>query len=236
MHRRWNVGIALGLTLAVFCSVEASAQPALVIARSLTLPADAMCKAAKGNPITLRELAASIEKNYRIKVTVAYEGFQAADPKIDWNTARVTLPVKPGLRLATVLHYVLENDLTVRATIKIAGDTLIILPGATEVVQDEVRDGPVGKRLNATVMAVKNNAGGSMQEALSVIEKQTGIPILVSSRKFVEAKNLDFMSANVTLKKQAKVPAVTFLRDVLNQGKASYHVKPDHILVVPKGK
>ena len=49
-------------------------------------------------------------------------------------------------------------------------------------------------------------------------------------------KSLDIESESVRVPKLANVPAAKFLTDTLAQVNATYHVKLDHILVLPKAK
>jgi len=220
---------------ALLLAAGLQAQP-LLIAQQLAVPADALCRAGKGKPITLKELAQLIGKYHRVKVVVDDAAFQAASPKSDVATFRVTLPQKSGLRLGTVLHHVLKHDMLVEGTIKITRDSLVIEPGVTQVTQDELKDGPAGKLLAATRISSKAESQGKISDVIAMIEKRAGLPVLVASRQFLAAGKLDIESESVRVPKLANVPAAKFLTDTLAQVNATYHVKLDHILVLPKAK
>jgi hypothetical protein len=183
---------------------------------------------------TLKELAQLVGKHHGVKVVVDEAAFKAADPKHDIPSMRVTLPVKPGLKLATVLHYVLENDLLIRGTFKLTKDSLVIGPGETQVLQEEIKDSPAAKLLNATLMTSANNARESIGAVLTKVEKATGLPILVAHRLFTAAGKIVFEDEKVDVPKQTRVPAAKFLTDLLAKLDARYLVKADHLLIVPK--
>lgn len=226
----------LALLFSMSLLESARGQNPVLMAQQLAAPADAMCRAAKGKPVTLAELGKLITRHHGMKVVIDEAAFRLADPKVDVASMRVTLPVKPGLKLVTVLQYVLENDLLVPGTFKLTKLGLAIGPGTTQVTQDEIKDGPVGKRLDATIMTSAADAKESVGAVLVKVEKATGLPILVANRQFVAAGKVVFTDQEVTVPKQNRVAAAKFLRDLLARVDATYLVKADHLLIVPKKK
>jgi len=219
--------------------LEARAQPLPISVRILGQPADVLCAAAAKKPVTLLELARLVEKHYKLQVVIDEQAFQKEAPQVDLTKARFLVPQERGLRLSTVLHYCLENELPVRATFKIGNQTIVIHPGTTQVLEglEEQRDGRMGKLLNGSVITSATGFNGLLGDVLGRIQNGTGLVILVAKRQFTEAgEEQSILLKQVKVPRQAKAPAAQVLQQILDQVNARYLVKDDHLLIVPKDK
>lgn len=229
-----------GLAMASFCAsmaFEVKAQPLPISIRLLGQPADALCLAASKKPVTLPEFAKLVEKYHKLKVVIDEQAFQRDAPQVDLAKTKFLLLVDRGLRLSTVLHYVLEEELPVRATYKIGNQSILIHPGVTQVLQEEDLNSPMGKRLKASVVLSPTGFNGLLAEVLGKIQGGTGLVFLVAKRKFAETGDQEnILLKQVKVPPQAKAPATQTLQQVLDQVNARYQVKYDHLLIVPKGK
>jgi len=229
--------LLVGMIVVLFTSLPLlEGQPGpFAIIRTLNMPADTFCMAASKKPVTLPELAQLVGRYYNLQVMIDQDGFQRVAPQMDLAKTRMFVPMERGLRLGTVLHYCLENELPIRATYKMGNQAIMIYPGETKITQDEDRTGPMANRLNASVVLPTKGFNGLLGVALSQLQARTGLIFLEAKRKFTEAgQEGSILVKEVSLPAQGQVPVAKALHTMLDRANATYQVKYDHILLVPK--
>jgi len=188
----------------------------------------------------LAEALDFLEDRYDFTIRIDEPAFQKAG-KEKVGATKVELRKLSGVSLRAVLYMILDQ---LEASFEIRDGAVRIFPvdkpaslaerlrPASQQVRKAIR-----RNLSAEVPIGDAKAFGddtTLAEAIEYLEDKFDLTILIDNRAFIRAKIAEIEKQTVKPAAQEKVPAGKFLEDLLKPAGATFILREDFILVVPR--
>jgi hypothetical protein len=184
--------------------------------------------------VKVKDVLEFLAVKHKLKAEVNKAAFRAANPDSpDVLDVQVNLPRLPSIRVSTVLQLVLDEA---GATFIVKGDRIVIIPGETAIL-DESRTSPLTAKMRQPIKGFKAIDGEiKLGEVLDFFQERSQVPLIVYRRAFRAAnpEAADIRETAIKGLKPDNAPLAVWLRQVLAAADATFVIRADHVLIVPR--
>ncbi len=192
-----------------------------------------------GPSTTIGDMLGFLSARYTLKIQVDNADFKKNAPNDpDILKQHVRLPQLRRIKLGTVMELLLSGvrvaDDQLQATYVVQGNQLLIVSTKLRLPRDESRTSPLTKKLGEAVTLPKElDPKTTVAEMLEYLHDRTGLTFVVQPR-WAGSGETNIREKPVKLAGKPPATLGAALKQLLEPAGATYIIRSDHILIVPK--